>query len=149
MGDLAKKSNEVFRQCAALPFRSSDSGTEVMLVTSRRTRRWIIPKGSPIAPELPHASAGREAFEEAGLVGTVGRNSIGTYFYQQRLRGGPAVTYEVLVFPLEVVRQENDWLEREERELRWFSPDDAANAVQEPALREIILNIRSLLKASF
>jgi 8-oxo-dGTP pyrophosphatase MutT (NUDIX family) len=114
-----------------------------MLVTSRDTGRWIIPKGWPIAREAPHASAEREALEEAGIVGTVARDSIGTYLYEKRLAGGAVVICEVLVFPLEVTCQQDDWPEKEERAFQWFSPDDAAKAVQEPALREIILNIRS------
>ena len=114
-----------------------------MLVTSRDTGRWIIPKGWPTAQEAPHASAEREALEEAGVVGTVGRDSIGTYVYEKRLAGGSVVICEVLVFPLEVERQQEDWPEKDERRFQWFSPDDAANAVREPALREIILNISS------
>jgi 8-oxo-dGTP pyrophosphatase MutT (NUDIX family) len=114
-----------------------------MLVTSRDTRRWIIPKGWPIAREAPHASAEREALEEAGVVGTVGRDSIGAYLYEKRLASGIVVICEVLVFPLEVMHQEDDWPEKAERTFQWFSPDDAANAVREPGLREIILNVRS------
>jgi 8-oxo-dGTP pyrophosphatase MutT (NUDIX family) len=129
-------------QYAALPFRRSlDAGVEVMLVTSRDTGRWIIPKGWPIAGVAPHASAAREALEEAGLVGIVGRNSIGTYLYEKRLTKGSVVICEVLVFLLEVSRQEDDWPEKEERKFRWFSPDDAANAVHEAALSDIILSI--------
>jgi 8-oxo-dGTP pyrophosphatase MutT (NUDIX family) len=116
---------------------------QVMLVTSRDTGRWIIPKGWPTAREAPHASAEREALEEAGVVGTVGRDSIGTYRYLKRLGSGTVVICEVLVFPLEVTRQQDDWPEKEERAFQWFSPRDAADAVQEPALREIILNFRS------
>jgi 8-oxo-dGTP pyrophosphatase MutT (NUDIX family) len=128
-------------QCAALPFTSgSDFDVRVMLVTSRDTGRWIIPKGWPIPAEAAHASAAREAFEEAGLVGIVGRDSIGTYLYEKRLTKGSIVICEVLVFPLEVSRQQDDWPEKEQRKFRWFSPNDAANAVQEPALSDIILS---------
>jgi 8-oxo-dGTP pyrophosphatase MutT (NUDIX family) len=143
MSDREKKSDQIRRQYAALPFRSrGDSGLQIMLVTSRDTGRWIIPKGWPNAREAPHASAEREALEEAGVVGIVGRHAIGTYVYEKRLAGGAVVFCEVLVFPLEVEGQQDDWPEKEERRFQWFSPDDAANAVREPALREIILNIR-------
>jgi 8-oxo-dGTP pyrophosphatase MutT (NUDIX family) len=144
MGSRGKKTDQIRRQCAALPFRNgADSGVQIMLVTSRDTGRWVIPKGWPNAREAPHASAEREALEEAGVVGTVGRDSIGTYLYEKRLAGGALVICEVLVFLLEVERQQEDWPEKEERQFQWFSPDDAANAVREPALRDIILNIRS------
>jgi phosphoglycolate phosphatase-like HAD superfamily hydrolase/8-oxo-dGTP pyrophosphatase MutT (NUDIX family) len=142
MDDRGKKTDQIRRQCAALPFRSgADSGLQIMLVTSRDTGRWIIPKGWPSAGEAPHASAEREALEEAGVVGIVGRDSIGTYLYEKRLASGVVVICEVAVFALEVERQQQDWPEKLERRFRWFSPDGAANAVREPALREIILNI--------
>ena len=85
-----------------------------------------------------HASAAREALEEAGVVGRVGRDPIGTYSYEKRLAGGALVTCEVRVFPLEVKRQQKQWPEKEEREFHWFSPTGAANAVQEPGLGDII-----------
>jgi len=109
-----------------------------MLVTSRDTGRWIIPKGWPIRRKAPHSSAAREALEEVGVVGRVGKAPIGTYFYKKRLAGGAIVTCEVQVFPLEVVRQQKHWPEKGEREFHWFSPTRAANAVQEAALGDII-----------
>jgi 8-oxo-dGTP pyrophosphatase MutT (NUDIX family) len=128
-------------QYAALPFRCNlHSGVEVMLVTSRDTGRWVIPKGWPIAGEAPHASAAREALEEAGVVGEAGKDSIGTFTYAKRLSNGAIVICEVRVFPLEVKHQRTDhWPEREEREVRWFSLSEAAKAVQEAALSDIIL----------
>jgi 8-oxo-dGTP pyrophosphatase MutT (NUDIX family) len=129
-------------QYAALPFRRSpDSGVEVMFVTSRDTGRWVIPKGWPIGRKAPHASAAREALEEAGVVGRVGRDSIGTYTYEKRLGNGAVVICDVQVFALEVKRQRKDWPEREEREFRWFSPAEAASSVREAALSDIILSI--------
>jgi 8-oxo-dGTP pyrophosphatase MutT (NUDIX family) len=126
-------------QYAALPFRRRAlSRVQVMLVTSRETGRWIIPKGWPMKRKAPHTSAAREALEEAGVVGTVGRESVGTYSYKKRLSNGAIVTCEVRVFPLEVKRQEKQWLEKAEREFHWFSSTGAANAVQEPALSDII-----------
>ena len=126
-------------QYAALPYRrGAHSRTQVMLVTSRETGRWIIPKGWPKKRKAPHASAAREALEEAGVVGEVGRDPIGSYSYKKRLKSGAVVACEVQVFPLEVKHQQKTWAEKGERELRWFSPTNAARAVQEPVLREII-----------
>jgi 8-oxo-dGTP pyrophosphatase MutT (NUDIX family) len=137
-----KESSATSIQYAALPFRrNADSGVEVMLVTSRDTGRWVIPKGWPIGRKAPYASAAREALEEAGVVGKVDRDSIGTYTYEKRLANG-AIVICVQVFILEVKRQRQDWPEKEEREVRWFSPSEAAKAVQEAALSDIILNIR-------
>jgi len=132
-------------QYGALPFRrSTNSQVEVMLATSRDTGRWVIPKGWPMGRKAPHASAAREALEEAGVIGAIGKNSIGTYSYQKRLSNGVVVICEVRVFPLEVKRQKTDWPEKDERKFRWFSPAEAANVVQESALSDIILNIGSL-----
>src|SRR5436189_6410115 len=105
-------------QYAALPYRlRGRSRTEVMLVTSRETRRWIIPKGWPQKGKAPHHSAAREAFEEAGVVGAVGRRSVGSFAYEKRFENGRAVICEVHVFPLKVRRQNEQWPERRQREV--------------------------------
>jgi 8-oxo-dGTP pyrophosphatase MutT (NUDIX family) len=146
MNDLMRNSVAGRIQYATLPFRrSADAEVEVMLVTSRDTGRWVIPKGWPIGRKAPHASAAREALEEAGVVGAVGKDPIGTYSYEKRMSKGLIVVCEVSVFPLEVKRQKKDWPEKEERKCCWFSPSEAAKAVQEPDLGDIILNIAGLV----
>jgi 8-oxo-dGTP pyrophosphatase MutT (NUDIX family) len=111
---------------------------EVMLVTSRRTGRWIIPKGWPMKRKPPHAAAAREALEEAGVVGQVATTPIGSYSYEKRLRQGNVVVCEVHVLPLEVESQQKSWAEKGEREVQWFSSAEAAEAVQETVLSDII-----------
>jgi 8-oxo-dGTP pyrophosphatase MutT (NUDIX family) len=126
-------------QYAALSYRvKGNSGTEVMLVTSRETRRWIIPKGWPHKGKTPHRSAAREAFEEAGVVGAVRRRSVGSFSYEKRLKSGGVVECVVRVFALEVKRQQKDWPERKQREIKWLSAAAAARTVQEPMLGKII-----------
>src|SRR5436189_1216791 len=126
-------------QYAALPYRlSGRSRTEVMLVTSRETQRWIIPKGWPQRGRAPYDSAAREAFEEAGVVGAVGRRSVGSFSYEKRLKNGGVVECEVRVFPLEVKRQNKQWPEKQERKVKWVSASEAAEKVKEPMLSEII-----------
>src|ERR1700704_4175513 len=106
-------------QYAALPYRrGSNSRTEVMLVTSRETGRWVIPKGWPQKRKKPHASAAREAREEAGVVGKIEHHPIGSYSYKKRLKSGTLVPCEVRVFPLKVNRQKRGWPEKEERKVR-------------------------------
>ena len=118
-------------QYAALPYRSSGtSRTEVMLVTSRGTRRWIIPKGWPQKGKSPHHSAAREAFEEG--------RSVGSFPYEKRLKNGGVVVCEVHVYPLRVQRQRKQWPERRQREVKWLSVKEAAKAVREPMLSTII-----------
>jgi 8-oxo-dGTP pyrophosphatase MutT (NUDIX family) len=126
-------------QYAALPYRlSGKSRTEVMLVTSRETQRWIIPKGWPQRGKTPHDSAAREAFEEAGVVGAVGKRAVGSFPYQKRLKNGGVTVCEVHVFPLKVRRQSKQWPEKEQREVKWVSAKEAAETVKEPMLSEII-----------
>ena len=126
-------------QYGALPYRvNSGSRAEIMLVTSRDTRRWIIPKGWPKKGKSPHHSAAREAFEEAGVVGAVGRRSVGSFSYDKRLKNGGLVECEVRVFPLQVKRQSKQWPEMQERKVRWLSASEAAAKVKEPMLGAII-----------
>src|SRR5947208_11031987 len=109
-------------QYGALPYRlTARSRPQFMLVTSRETRRWIIPKGWPKKGKSPHHSAAREAFEEAGVVGAVARRSVGSFSYEKQLKNGGLVECEVRVFPLQVKRQNKQWPEMQEREVKWLS----------------------------
>lgn len=118
-------------QCAAIPFRLVDGRPQVMLVTSRETRRWIIPKGWAKKKLEMHAMAAREAYEEAGVIGAVDSCPIGHYSYQKRMDDGQLVDCDVAVFLLNVERELPDWPERGERERLWMSPLQAANLVSE------------------
>jgi len=126
-------------QYGALPYRvSSGSRAEFMLVTSRQTRRWVIPKGWPKKGKSPHRLAAREAFEEAGVTGAIGRRSVGSFSYEKRLKDGGLIECEVRVFPLEVKRQSKQWPEMQERRIKWLSASKAAEKVKEPMLGKII-----------
>jgi 8-oxo-dGTP pyrophosphatase MutT (NUDIX family) len=125
------------RQFAALPYRA-DGDLEVLLVTTRETGRWVIPKGWPMVGKTPRAAAAREALEEAGVVGKPGRRRLGAYNYPKLLKSGATVVCRVTVFPLEVIEQKATWREQDQRMTRWFSPTEAAEAVQEPGLSAII-----------
>ena len=126
-------------QYAALPYRLRvTSHTEVMLVTSRETRRWIIPKGWPQKGRPPHRSAAREAFEEAGVIGVVDRRPVGSFPYEKRLKNGDVLVCEVRVFPLKVSSQSKQWPEKRHRDVKWVSAKEAADTVQEPMLSTII-----------
>ena len=112
-----------------------------MLVTSRETRRWIIPKGWPKTGTSPHRSAACEAFEEAGVVGSVGRQPVGSFSYQKRLKNGGSVECELHVFALEVKRQQKEWPEKQERRVKWLSASKAAEKVKHPVLSKIIRRV--------
>jgi 8-oxo-dGTP pyrophosphatase MutT (NUDIX family) len=105
-----------YTQYGALPFEWSREGDlKVMLVTTRGRKRWLIPKGWPIRGLEPHESAAREAFEEAGLVGRIHPEAVGSFEYVKRLRVGLKVKCVVKVFPLHVDHQRPSWLEKGER----------------------------------
>src|SRR5262244_1111845 len=126
-------------QYGALPYRlTARSRPQFMLVTSRETRRWIIPKGWPKKGKSPHHSARREAFEEAGVVGAVAKRSVGSFSYEKRLKNGGVVVCKVRVFALEVTRQSRQWPEKQERVVKWLSASQAAEKVSEPRLSQII-----------
>ncbi len=133
-------------QYAALPYRrKGKAATEVLLVTSRETGRWIIPKGWPLKGKPPHEAAEREAREEAGVVGKINRRPIGSFSYDKRLKSGKIVVCEVQVFALKVKRQEESWPEKGERKIKWLSRTAAAMTVNDRVLGTLI---RSLPKAT-
>ncbi len=123
-------------QYAALPHRNNRS--EVLLITSRETGRWVLPKGWPMKGKKAHAAAAREAREEAGIRGKVGKNAVGRYSYGKRLANGAVLTCTVEVYPLAVERQLRRWPEQGQRTLGWFSALDAAALVDEPELASLI-----------
>ncbi len=125
-------------QAAALPWRLTEDGVEIMLVTSLTTRRWVLPKGWPERGEELWEAAAREAAEEAGVSGAIGRQALGSFFYGKDLREGMQARCEVHVYPLEVDKQANKWPERRRRERVWYSPQEAAELVQEADLGELI-----------
>ncbi|QDY99657.1 NUDIX hydrolase [Nitratireductor mangrovi] len=125
-------------QVAALPWRLSGSRLEVMLITSRDSGRWVLPKGWPENGELLHESAAREATEEAGLHGAIGAEEIGSYFYGKGLKTGLETRCRVLVFPLRVEQVDETWPEQGERTRKWFTPAEAATKVRESDLAELV-----------
>jgi 8-oxo-dGTP pyrophosphatase MutT (NUDIX family) len=129
------------QQIAALPYRIADEGVvEVLLVTSRDTGRWIIPKGWPMKNKKPHKAAAQEAVEEAGVKGAIGSTPIGQYQYWKR-RTRDFVLCEVNVYPLQVSKHLKTWAERGQREQRWFTPEEAALHIEEPELAELIRDL--------
>ncbi len=108
------------------------------MITSRETRRWVIPKGGRMAGKTDAEAAAVEAMEEAGVQGETDSVSIGAFRYAKRLRSGPDQMCVVAVFPLKVLIQLGVWPEAGERERRWMSPQAAADAVHESDLADLI-----------
>lgn len=130
------------RQIAALPYRATgaavDAPIQIMLITSRQSGRWVIPKGGKMKGLPPHAAAAVEAEEEAGLRGAACPIPLGSYRYRKTRASGAAVWAEVDVFPFAVTEELVSWDEQHQRQRRWFSMADAADAVEEDDLRALI-----------
>jgi 8-oxo-dGTP pyrophosphatase MutT (NUDIX family) len=126
-------------QFAALPWRRRVAGgIEVLVITSRETRRWVLPKGWPMKDRTPAQAAAREAYEEAGVIGEADDEPIGDYGYGKRLRDGVVQDVRVAVFAMEVFVEQMAWPEKDQREKLWTSPDAAADLVDEPELKALI-----------
>jgi len=129
------------RQFAALPRVDGAGGTMVMLVTSRGTGRWVLPKGWPKKHLTGAETAALEAFEEAGLVGEVGPSAVGLYSYPKRMPGGGTIVCDVDVFPMTVAKLLDDWPERGQRQRKWFTLTEAAGVVEEQDLTALLLSL--------
>jgi len=137
----ALRSAEPGVQYAALPYRLGDAGeAEILLITSRETRRWVIPKGWPMKGRKPHQAAAIEARQEAGVTGRIEKAALGAYDYVKRLKNGAPLDCTVEVFPLKVSNQRLHWREKGQRIAHWFGAVEAADLVDEPSLRELILD---------
>lgn len=126
------------KQVAALPVRKGEDGSlEVLLVTSRETGRWVIPKGWPSKRLKDRDAAAREARQEAGVMGKINGKPIGVYRYRKADPAGSRLL-NVTVYLLRVVREKKSWPEKDQRRRTWFKPEVAARRVREPALQALI-----------
>lgn len=126
-------------QVAAIPIRRSASGaTEVLLVTSRGSQRWVVPKGWPWAGRPDHEAAAGEAWEEAGVRGDTTPNSIGSYTYRKNTGVNELVVH---VYVMDVTEVLPVWPERTQRRRKWLSLTDAAACVAEPELAALLLTL--------
>ena len=140
---LAKnKPTYCYTQSGVIPWAHRHGRLQVLLISSRRRKRWIVPKGI-VEPDLtPRASAAKEALEEAGVEGEVGAEPIGSYSYEKW--GG---TCTVELFPMRVTHQHERWQE-DFRKRVWCGIDEAVQRVREPALRALLQGLPAfLLKA--
>ncbi|MEH6774219.1 MAG: NUDIX hydrolase [Cereibacter changlensis] len=140
--DLGSPLPETRSQYAALCWRLDAGRVQVLLITSRDTGRWVIPKGWQVEGLSPAQSAAREAFEEAGVRGAVSDASLGHYHYDKALCRRPGredhVACVVTVYPLQVADLASRFPERGQRKRKWFAPEKAARRVAEPELRALL-----------
>lgn len=125
-----------------MPYRTEgnaiDAPVRILLVTSRGTGRWVVPKGNIPSGVSQHGAAAMEAEEEAGVSGAVCPTPLGSYRYRKLRKNGASLMVDVDVFPLAVTREHESWKEQSQRERRWFTLAEAANAVDEADLSDLI-----------
>lgn len=139
-------------QFGALCWRVGKAGAEVLLITSRETGRWVIPKGWPMEGRTGHEAAAIEAWEEAGIKGEVGTAKLGDFTYDKILKRDTkqemAQPCVVQVFPLEVSKVSNQFAEMRQRRRKWFAPEKAARKVVEDELKAILAGFAPDVPAS-
>ncbi|MDL2410276.1 NUDIX hydrolase [Rhizobium calliandrae] len=146
LGQLAAIPEKLFagaflQQYGALCFRYRDGGPdiEVLVITSRDSRRWVIPKGWPMRGMKPFEAAAIEAWEEAGARGTAVKKPVGRYTYLKDLDNGDVGPCVVDVFQIEVLELKSEFKERGQRILEWVAPDEAARRVREIELKSLLI----------
>ena len=135
LGDGGK--TDLRTQFAALCYRIKDDKLQFCIVTSRRSKRWIVPKGWPMHGETPMDAAATEAFEEAGVRGIIYPRPIGVFSYY-KVRSQDELLCMAVVYPLKVKKILKRWPEDRERERKWVSRKKAAQMVDDPELSVII-----------
>jgi 8-oxo-dGTP pyrophosphatase MutT (NUDIX family) len=126
------------RQVAALPWRGEGSALQILLVSSRETRRWVIPKGWPMKDKADHEAAAQEAYEEAGLDGVIVEQAGRRLRISQASEERRGQAGQGRRLPMQVTGEHATWPEKGQRTLQWMGPVEAALAVQEPELRDLI-----------
>ncbi|NEX45785.1 NUDIX hydrolase [Pseudotabrizicola algicola] len=151
--DLATRKKKPAEQCAALCWRMHRGHVQVLLITSRDTGRWIVPKGWPISGKTSAETAAIEAWEEAGVRGAMDADQpLGIYGYDKIRTPRKAIPCRVSVFALRVAMLAEKFPERKQRRRKWFDARKAARKVAEPELRsllsELCLTGQTLTRAS-
>ena len=132
-------------QYGALCWRMHRGKVEVLLITSRDTGRWVIPKGWPMDKRSPAQAAAQEAWEEAGVQGEIAETRLGSFGYQKVLGPKRALACQVDVFALRVTQLGDKFPERKQRRRKWFSAEKAARKVNEPELRQLLAHLEGHL----
>lgn len=114
----------------------------LLLITSRGTKRWIIPKGWPMTGRSAAGAALREAWEEAGVCGRAQESPVGQYAYNKKQGRGLGIPINVQVYLIRVTGLDDDYPEAGERERKWFTPAEAADLVDETELKALLRNFR-------
>lgn len=142
MANTAPAISALCYQVAALPWRrEADGSFSVLLITSRTNGKWMLPKGWPMKGLSEAEAARQEALEEAGVEGVVETQAIGSYRYSKLFSDGSSTPGQAVIFPLAVTRERKGWKEKGQRQRRWMSAHEAAEAAHEPDLARFLANL--------
>ena len=130
-----------FKQSGVIPYRKNNGVLEILLITSIKKKKWIIPKGYIEFNLSPFESAKKEAFEEAGIIGSNETIELGTV----ELKKGMGVTH-MIIFSMEVIKTLDDYPEKDLRKRKWFSTDEASSKVSIPEIPKLILSLQNSIK---
>lgn len=126
-------------QFAALCYDADGPEKRIILITSRGTGRWILPKGWPIEGLDSPGAALQEAWEEAGVrEGLPSQEPVGSYGYDKGLPGDWSIPVTTMVYPVHVEKLSETYPEAHERQRKWVTPAEAADMVNEPELKDIL-----------
>jgi 8-oxo-dGTP pyrophosphatase MutT (NUDIX family) len=133
----------LLQQAGVIPYRHHGEALQVLLITSRHSGRWLIPKGGIEKNHTPAEAAAREAYEEAGVQGILSATPFGSFTYSKRQRGG-AVPASVEVYTMRVTKELKNWPERAERRLKWLPIADAIRLVDAPGIALLLQRFQEM-----
>jgi 8-oxo-dGTP pyrophosphatase MutT (NUDIX family) len=137
--------NPILHQAGVIAYRILNGNVQVLLMTSRDSGRWIIPKGNVNGSATPAKAAKKEAYEEAGLKGTISSSiPLGIYTYFKKLESGEARAAAVEVYLLHVNQQLKKWPEQAERNLSWVTMKEAVELIEEPGVVPLLRRLMEL-----
>lgn len=136
--EFSAHKSEVRTQFAALCWRIKNRKVQILLITSRRTRRWIIPKGWPMGGITPGEAAAQEAWEEAGVKGDIDQRPLGLFSYIKEIEDKDDLPCVAMVYGVRVKSLAKDYPEADQRKRQWMSRKKAAAAVDSPELSRIL-----------
>lgn len=134
-------------QFAALCWRVRKEKVQILLITSRRRKRWIVPKGWPMDGKTPAASALTEAWEEAGVIGTASDTCLGVYSYARLREDEEVLPCLALLYPVKVKSLKKKFPEVKDRRRKWVSRKKAAKMVDLPELAKLIASFSPVVPA--
>jgi len=132
-----------FSQSAVIPYRISKKGLEILLITSLKKKNWIVPKGYIEFNLTPFESAKKEAYEEAGVLGSNETLEVGSFKLEK-----PIGHCMIKVFTMEVYEVLEDYPEINDRKRKWFTPEEAVEAISIPEIAEMIKELNYKLKVA-